>query len=120
MGPVPAGAIGLTLATWLIVYAVLTAAYISVVFLLARRAGRAVDERPGVNALRSTGRTAGRSRYEYPKVPELIPDLTTQAGWLPLAFMAMMGIAILAYVIWMATTSVSAFCCRWRRTTRKT
>ncbi|MEO0579213.1 MAG: cytochrome d ubiquinol oxidase subunit II [Pseudomonadota bacterium] len=33
-------------------------------------------------------------------MPELmIPDLTTQAGWLPLAFMAMMGIAILAYVI---------------------
>ncbi|MEO0574730.1 MAG: cytochrome d ubiquinol oxidase subunit II [Pseudomonadota bacterium] len=28
-----------------------------------------------------------------------IPDLTTAAGWLPLAFMAMMGIAILAYVI---------------------
>ena len=32
-------------------------------------------------------------------MPELVPDLTTQAGWLPLAFMAMMGIAILAYVI---------------------
>ena len=34
-----------------------------------------------------------------PVVPEGIPDLTTPAGWLPLAFMAMMGIAILAYVI---------------------
>ncbi|MEL7025115.1 MAG: cytochrome d ubiquinol oxidase subunit II [Pseudomonadota bacterium] len=30
---------------------------------------------------------------------ELIPDLSTQAGWLPLAFMVMMGVAILAYVI---------------------
>ena len=50
VGPVPAGAIGLTLATWLVVYAVLTAAYVSVVFLLARRAGRVVDERRGVNA----------------------------------------------------------------------
>ena len=28
-----------------------------------------------------------------------VPDLTTQAGWLPLAFMAIMGLAILAYVI---------------------
>ena len=28
-----------------------------------------------------------------------MPDLATPAGWLPLAFMAMMGIAILAYVI---------------------
>ncbi len=32
-------------------------------------------------------------------MPEGIPDLTTPAGWLPLAFMAMMGISILAYVI---------------------
>ncbi|MEM7610732.1 MAG: cytochrome d ubiquinol oxidase subunit II [Pseudomonadota bacterium] len=32
-------------------------------------------------------------------MPEYIPDLTTPAGWLPLAFMAMMGISILAYVI---------------------
>jgi cytochrome bd ubiquinol oxidase subunit II len=34
-------------------------------------------------------------------VPELatMPDLTTQAGWLPLAFLAVMGLAILAYVI---------------------
>ncbi|MEL6214820.1 MAG: cytochrome d ubiquinol oxidase subunit II, partial [Pseudomonadota bacterium] len=32
-------------------------------------------------------------------MPELIPDLSTQEGWLPLAFMVMMGIAILAYVI---------------------
>ena len=32
-------------------------------------------------------------------MPELIPDLTQPAGWLPLAFMAMMGLAILAYVI---------------------
>lgn len=32
-------------------------------------------------------------------MPEGIPDLATPAGWLPLAFMAMMGIAILAYVI---------------------
>jgi cytochrome d ubiquinol oxidase subunit II len=30
---------------------------------------------------------------------ELIPDLTTSAGWLPLAFMLIMGLAILAYVI---------------------
>jgi cytochrome d ubiquinol oxidase subunit II len=28
-----------------------------------------------------------------------MPDLTTQAGWLPLAFLAVMGLAILAYVI---------------------
>jgi cytochrome bd ubiquinol oxidase subunit II len=32
-------------------------------------------------------------------VPESIPDLTTPAGWLPLAFMLVMGLAILAYVI---------------------
>ncbi|MEE4250458.1 MAG: cytochrome d ubiquinol oxidase subunit II [Alcanivoracaceae bacterium] len=32
-------------------------------------------------------------------MPELMPDLTTPAGWLPLAFMLMMGFAILAYVI---------------------
>jgi len=34
-------------------------------------------------------------------VPELatIPDLATQAGWLPLAFLAVMGLSILAYVI---------------------
>ncbi len=30
---------------------------------------------------------------------DLIPDLATQAGWLPLAFMAMMALAILAYVV---------------------
>jgi cytochrome bd ubiquinol oxidase subunit II len=30
---------------------------------------------------------------------EQIPDITTAAGWLPLAFMAVMGLAILAYVI---------------------
>lgn len=29
----------------------------------------------------------------------LIPDLTTPAGWLPLAFMVVMGLAMLAYVI---------------------
>ena len=32
-------------------------------------------------------------------MPELIPDLGTPAGWLPLAFMVMMGIAMLAYVV---------------------
>jgi cytochrome d ubiquinol oxidase subunit II len=32
-------------------------------------------------------------------MPELLPDLTTPAGWLPLAFMVMMGLAILAYVV---------------------
>lgn len=34
-------------------------------------------------------------------MPELasMPDLTTQAGWLPLAFLAVMGLSILAYVI---------------------
>ena len=30
---------------------------------------------------------------------EQVPDLTTAAGWLPLAFMLVMGLAILAYVI---------------------
>ena len=30
---------------------------------------------------------------------EQIPDLTTSSGWLPLAFMIIMGLAILAYVI---------------------
>ncbi len=30
---------------------------------------------------------------------EQLPDLATPAGWLPLAFMAVMGLAILAYVI---------------------
>lgn len=30
---------------------------------------------------------------------EQLPDLTSPAGWLPLAFMAVMGLAILAYVI---------------------
>lgn len=32
-------------------------------------------------------------------MPDNIPALTSMEGWLPLAFMAMMGIAILAYVI---------------------
>ncbi len=32
-------------------------------------------------------------------MPEPFPDLTTPAGWLPLAFMLVMGLAILAYVI---------------------
>lgn len=32
-------------------------------------------------------------------MPELFPDMTQPAGWLPLAFMLMMGFAILAYVI---------------------
>ena len=32
-------------------------------------------------------------------MPEPIPDLTNAAGWLPLAFMIVMGLAILAYVI---------------------
>jgi cytochrome d ubiquinol oxidase subunit II len=32
-------------------------------------------------------------------VPELIPDLSVASGWLPLAFMVMMGLSILAYVI---------------------
>lgn len=32
-------------------------------------------------------------------MPELIPDLTQPAGWLPLAFMIVMGLSILAYVI---------------------
>ena len=30
---------------------------------------------------------------------DAIPNLATPEGWLPLAFMAMMGIAILAYVV---------------------
>jgi cytochrome d ubiquinol oxidase subunit II len=30
---------------------------------------------------------------------ELVPDLTQRAGWLPLAFMVVMGLSILAYVI---------------------
>ena len=38
VGPVPGGTVGLTLAVYLTLYAVLTFAYISVVFLLARRA----------------------------------------------------------------------------------
>ena len=32
-------------------------------------------------------------------MPELIPDLTVASGWLPLAFMVIMGLSILAYVI---------------------
>jgi cytochrome d ubiquinol oxidase subunit II len=32
-------------------------------------------------------------------MPELLPDLSDPAGWLPLAFMVMMGLAILAYVV---------------------
>lgn len=32
-------------------------------------------------------------------MPDLIPDLTAPAGWLPLAFMVMMGLAMLAYVV---------------------
>ena len=32
-------------------------------------------------------------------MPELLPDLTAPAGWLPLAFMVMMGLAILADVV---------------------
>ncbi len=32
-------------------------------------------------------------------MPELIPDLSVPAGWLPLAFMIVMGLSILAYVI---------------------
>ncbi len=32
-------------------------------------------------------------------MPDVIPDLTQPAGWLPLAFMVIMGLAILAYVI---------------------
>lgn len=32
-------------------------------------------------------------------MPEVFPDMTQPAGWLPLAFMLMMGFAILAYVI---------------------
>ena len=32
-------------------------------------------------------------------MPEAIPDLTQMSGWLPLAFMVVMGLAILAYVI---------------------
>ena len=32
-------------------------------------------------------------------MPELMPDLAEPSGWLPLAFMAMMGIAMLAYVV---------------------
>jgi cytochrome d ubiquinol oxidase subunit II len=32
-------------------------------------------------------------------MPELFPDLSQPAGWLPLAFMVIMGLSILAYVI---------------------
>ncbi|MEO1201469.1 MAG: cytochrome d ubiquinol oxidase subunit II [Pseudomonadota bacterium] len=32
-------------------------------------------------------------------MPEIIPDLSQPAGWLPLAFMVVMGLSILAYVI---------------------
>ena len=32
-------------------------------------------------------------------MPELIPELSNPSGWLPLAFMLMMGLAMLAYVI---------------------
>jgi len=32
-------------------------------------------------------------------VPDVMPDLTQPAGWLPLAFMIVMGLSILAYVI---------------------
>ncbi|MEO1037660.1 MAG: cytochrome ubiquinol oxidase subunit I [Pseudomonadota bacterium] len=50
VGPIPAGAVGLTLTAWLAVYAILTFAYISVVFFLARRAGTPTEERQPVNA----------------------------------------------------------------------
>ncbi|MEM1262373.1 MAG: cytochrome ubiquinol oxidase subunit I [Pseudomonadota bacterium] len=50
VGPAPAGAVGLTLATWLAIYAALIVAYISVVFLLARKAGANADSKTGVNA----------------------------------------------------------------------
>ncbi len=32
-------------------------------------------------------------------MPELLPDLSQPSGWLPLAFMVMMGLAMLAYVV---------------------
>lgn len=49
-----------------------------------------------------------------------MPDLTQPAGWLPVVFMALMGIAVLAYVSWTATTSASASCCAAPTTPRKT
>ncbi len=50
LGPAPAGAIGLTLGTWLAVYTVLILAYIRVIFFLARKAGEQTDAAAGVNA----------------------------------------------------------------------
>ncbi|MEM8984647.1 MAG: cytochrome ubiquinol oxidase subunit I [Pseudomonadota bacterium] len=50
VGPAPASAVGLTLATWLAIYAALIVAYISVVFLLARKAGENANSKSGVNA----------------------------------------------------------------------
>ncbi len=50
VGPAPAGAIGLTLGAWLVVYSVLIVAYILVVFRLARNAGAAEKSKRGINA----------------------------------------------------------------------
>ena len=48
-----------------------------------------------------TARASRRSSIHSrcPPVPELIPDLSVAAGWLPLAFMLVMGLAMLAYVV---------------------
>jgi hypothetical protein len=85
---VPAPLIGISLSMYLLLYVLLLSAYVSVLFYLARKAGDPVAwpaRRPGAAGHRGT------------VTP--MPDLATPPGWLPLAFLAVMGLAMLAYVI---------------------
>ena len=67
--PIP---LGISLSLYLMLYVALIVAYVSVLFYLARKA-------------------AGEAR--------MAPDLATPAGWLPVVFMALMGVALLLYVV---------------------
>lgn len=65
---VPAGMIGTTLAAYLITYAVLTLAYISTVFYLARRAGEVPDDRSRAPIATRPGVAASRQILETGRV----------------------------------------------------
>jgi hypothetical protein len=94
---VGAGMVASTLAGYLAVYAALLAAYIATVFYLARHAGApATMRRRNPRARAATPPPVRASRRPLKGDPMFT---AFDGSWLPVAFAALMGAAILLYVV---------------------
>ncbi len=76
--PIP---IGISLTLYVTMYVALIVSYISVLFYM------------GAQGRRSAGAAF------TPRENRMAPDLATPAGWLPVVFMTLMGVALLLYVV---------------------